>query len=153
MNYQAFPSRTRSSDDSGLGGLALLAISSATEICEAVPELQARGFFAAIGRRMAALESLDGLSDAALLSIRINDFWRALDWGEARLELTDEGIVVQHTNLPRDIAPDPRGHWATMLAGVLEGAYDSWFRTLGSGPALTTTAEWKGDTLELRHGR
>ena len=100
-----------------------------------------------------SLESLDDLSDAALLSMRINDFWRALDWGEAKLELTDEGIIVQHTNLPRGIAPDPRGHWATMLAGVLEGAYDSWFRTLGSGPALTTTAEWKGDTLELRHGR
>lgn len=153
MNFQAMPTQARHREDLGFAGLALLAFSTATEICEAVPELQARGFFAAIGKRIAALEPLDGISDAAVLSMRLNEFWRALDWGEIELVLTSDSIVVHHRDLPRTLAPDPRGHWATMLAGVLEGAYDTWFRVLGSGPALTTHAEWKGDTLELRHGR
>ncbi len=153
MNFQSFRADGQKADNLGLGGLALIALSTSSEICEAVPELQARGFFAALGRRIAALETLEGISDAAALSIRLNEFWFALDWGQIELTLLADGILVRHQGLPRNIAPDPRGHWATMLSGVLEGAYDTWFRTLGSGPSLTTRATWNGDTLELRHGR
>lgn len=153
MKMQAFPTPRQRPDDLGLGGLALMALSTAAEVCEAVPEQQAHGFFVAIGKRMAALEPLDGVNDAAALSMRINTFWHALDWGEIELVLASDGIIVRHRDLPNRIAPDPSGHWAAMLRGVLEGAYDSWFRVLGSGPALKTRAEWKGDTLELRHGR
>ncbi|MEE4451712.1 cellulose biosynthesis protein BcsD [Novosphingobium resinovorum] len=153
MKMQAFPQPRSGPSDHAVGGLALLAISTASEICEAIPEEQAHGFFLAIGRRMAALEPLDGVNDASVLCARINAFWLALDWGEIELAVGRDAIIVRHRDLPTEIAPDRAGHWARMLLGVLEGAYDCWFRVLGSGPALRTTAEWKGDTLELRHGR
>ncbi|AXB75308.1 hypothetical protein [Novosphingobium sp. P6W] len=153
MKMQAFPQSRQGADETAIGGLALMAMSMAAEICEGVPEAQARGFFLAIGRRMADLEPLEGVNDASVLCARINTFWRALDWGEIELAVGKDAIVVRHHDLPSKIAPDPQGHWAAMLLGVLEGAYDNWFRVLGSGPALRTVAEWKGDTLELRHGR
>jgi hypothetical protein len=153
MKMQAFPQPRQGAGEVGVGGLALMAMSMAAEICEGVPEAQARGFFLAIGRRMAELEPLEGVNDASVLCARINAFWQALDWGEIELAVGKEAIIVRHRDLPNRIAPDPQGHWNAMLLGVLEGAYDSWFRVLGSGPTLRTTAEWKGDTLELRHGR
>lgn len=153
MKMQAFPQPRTVPGDFGVGGLALMALATASEVCEGVPEAQARGFFTAIGRRMAALEPLEGVNDASVLCARINAFWQALDWGEVELAMGRDSIVVRHRDLPKRIAEDPEGHWATMLLAVVEGAYDSWFRSMGSGPALRTTAEWKGDTVELRHGR
>jgi hypothetical protein len=153
MKMQAFPQARQGPGGTAVGGLALMAITMAAEVCEGVPPAQAHGFFVAIGRRMAAIEPLEGVNDASVLAARINAFWHALDWGGIELSLGNEAIVVRHGDLPNKIAPDPQGHWHRMLLGVLEGAYDSWFRVLGSGPALTTTAEWKGDTVELRHGR
>ncbi len=153
MKMHAFPQPRHGPDDIGVGGLALMALSTAAEVCEGVPEAQARGFFHAIGKRMAALETLEGVSEASALTGRINAFWRALDWGEVEIVVGDEAISVVHRDLPNRIAADPQEHWATMLLCVLEGAYDSWFRALGSGPALRTMAHWKGDAVELRHGR
>lgn len=153
MRMQAFPRPRSGPDDIGVGGLALLAISTAAEICEAVPENQARGFFLSLGKRMAALEPLEGVTDVGSLTASVNAFWKALDWGHVQIEAGERGFTVLHDDLPNRIAPDPHGHWHTMLCAVLEGAYDSWFRILGSGPALTTRAKWQGDTLELHHGR
>lgn len=153
MKMQAFPQTVSGSSDNAVGGLALLAISTAAEVGEAVPEDQAHGFYVAIGRRMAALEPLEGVNDASVLCARINAFWQTLGWGEIELTLGREAISVRHRDLPIAIVPDRAGLWSRMLQGVLEGAYDSWFRVLGSGPVLKTTAEWKGDVLELRHGR
>ncbi|SFF91922.1 Cellulose synthase subunit D [Novosphingobium sp. CF614] len=153
MKMQAFPQPRHGPGDIGVGGLALMALSTAAEVCEAVPPAQARGFFLAIGKRMASLEPLEGVDDTAALHAKLNAFWQALDWGEVELTVGKEAIIVHHRDLPNRIAPDPQGHWATMLLSVLEGAYDSWFRALGSGPVLRTVAEWKGDVVELRHGR
>lgn len=153
MKMPAFPQARQGDGDTGVGGLALMALSVAAEVSDGVPAEQAHGFFLAIGRRMADLEPLEGVNDTAVLAARINAFWQALDWGVIELVVTTDAIVVVHRDLPNKIAPDPHGHWAAMLRGVLEGAYDCWFRVLGSGPALRTTAVWTGDTLELRHGR
>lgn len=153
MKMQAFPQARQNPGGTGVGGLALLALSTAAEVCDGVPEEQARGFFLAIGRRMAALEPLEGVNDASVLCARINAFWQELDWGEIELAVGKDAIVVRHRELPNRISEDPQGYWSYMLLAVLEGAYDSWFRVLGSGPTLKTYAEWKGDTVELRHGR
>lgn len=153
MKMQAFPQPRPAQGESGYGGLALLSLAMAAEICEGVTEAQAKGFFLAIGKRMAAIEPLEGVSDASVLCARLNAFWQALDWGEIELAVGKDAITVRHHHLPVSVAPDPKGHWAGMLLAVLEGAYDSWFRALGSGPSLRTVAEWKDDTVELRHGR
>lgn len=141
------------SGDMGAGGLAFVAVSVAAEICRGAPADQAHQFFVSIGRRMADFEPFEGEFDLATLRDRFNAFWRALDWGEADVEVGADAIFVIHRHLPDRIAPDPYGCWATMLLGVLEGVYDSWFRALGSGPALKTTARWHGEEVEIRHGR
>ncbi|MGH6744242.1 hypothetical protein EDF58_101993 [Novosphingobium sp. PhB57] len=153
MKLHAFPSPRSEGEQSGAGGLALFAMMAAAEVCEGAPSAQAQGFFAAIGRRMATLEPLEGVSDAAVLCARINGFWQDLGWGEIELAVGDDAIVVHHRNLPKALASDQQGSWNTMLLGLLQGAYDAWFRVLGSGPALHTVAQWQGDVIELRHGR
>lgn len=153
MKMQGFPSPRREPEAMGIGGCALLSLSVAAEVFEAVPEAQARGFFLSVGRRIAALETLEGVTDVAALAARLDGFWQALEWGRVEIEPGSDGFLVRHHGLPRNIAPDPQGHWAAMLAAVLESAYDSWFRALGSGPALHTRARWNGDALELHHGR
>ena len=153
MKMESFPEPWQALDEKGAGGLAVLAMMTAAELYEAVPEAQAKGFFLAIGKRLAELETLDGVNDASALRTRLNAFWNALGWGEAEIVVGDDTIIVHHRGLPKAVAPDRGQHWAKMLQAVLEGAYDSWFRMLGSGPALVTTASWKGDTFELRHGR
>jgi hypothetical protein len=132
---------------------ALLAAALVAELAEVVPAAQRRGFYLAVGRRMAAAEALDGVEDLAQLAARVNAFWRASGWGEAEIAVDRDGIVVLHHNPPSPAGDTPVGPWLGMLIAVLEGAYDAWFRRLGSGPTLQTRAEWKGDTIELRHGR
>ena len=154
MKMNAFPQSSQSNaGEIGVGGLALLALSTAAEVYDGVPEEQARGFYLAVGRRMAALEPLDGVNDASVLAARINAFWQALDWGQIEIVVGKEAILVRHHDLPTKVAPDTDRYWKFMLIAVLEGAYDSWFRVLGSGPSLRTTSEWKGDAIEFRHGR
>lgn len=132
---------------------ASLVAALAAELAETVPAAQRRGFYLALGRRIAAAEMLDGVEDASQLSWRVNAFWSAMGWGEADVEIEHDAILVHH----RDAPPAPEhvssGPWLGMLLAVLEGAYDTWFRRLGSGPTLHTRAEWKGDVVELRHGR
>ena len=153
MKLHAFPSPRSEGEQSGAGGLALFAMMAAAEVCESAPATQAQAFFSAIGRRMASLEPLEGVSDAAVLAARINGFWQDLGWGEIQLAVGDDAIVVHHRSLPKALTADQQHNWNTMLLGLLQGAYDAWFRVLGSGPALHTVAQWQGDMVELRHGR
>ena len=153
MKFQSFPPPKHENDVTGLGGIALLATVTAAEIGESAPPAQARAFFSAIGKRIAALVPLEDVNDVSVLETRINAYWRDLDWGSIELVVGEDAIVVRHTQLPEPVVPDLRHAWQAMLLGVLEGAYDAWFRALGSGPALTTKAQWKDDLLEVRHGR
>lgn len=132
---------------------ASLAAALVAELAEAVPAPQRHGFYLAVGRRMAAGETLDGVDDLTQLARRVNAFWQASGWGEAAVEIEHDAILVLHRHAPSPPHDTPAGPWLGMLLAVLEGAYDAWFRGLGSGPTLHTRAEWKGDTVELRHGR
>lgn len=133
--------------------LAPVVAALAAELAETVPAAQRRGFYLTLGKRIAAAETLDGVEDATQLAWRVNAFWSAMGWGEAEMAIEPVAIVVHHRGAP----PAPAGlaseAWRDMLLALLEGAYDAWFRRLGSGPSLQTTAAWKGDTVELRHGR
>lgn len=134
-------------------GYVLLAQMTAAELFEAIPSRQARGFFVAIGRRMAALQALDGVKDAVVLRGRVNSFWSTLGWGEADISLQSDAIIVEHRCAPVLVGHDKGEHWPVVVLALLEGAYDHWFREMGSGPTLKTIAGWKGEIVELRHGR
>lgn len=154
---QAFHAPARGGFGTGrqdfLPGLCLLAALTAGEVGEALPAAQARGFYLAVGRRMAALEKLEGVADLADLCGRANAFWQALGWGAVEIEAGESAIVVHHHHAPLAIPGCEGPHWRAALGALLEGAWDSWFRALGSGQGLTTRAQWQGDCLELSHGR
>ncbi|EQB14531.1 hypothetical protein L288_01425 [Sphingobium quisquiliarum P25] len=135
-------------------GLALLTALTAAEIWSTASTAQARAFFGAVGRRLAALEPMDAAVDLPLLATRANKLWAALDWGHVIFCMEEDGIAIRHQGLPHAIDGDVDGHWPELIAAVLEGVYDSWFRELGSGPALVTRAmDFNGGVLDLWHGR
>ena len=152
MRLEAFQTPRIERSQDAMAGLAAMAAMVVMELSETVTPGQARGFFNVIGKRLAALEPLNDVSGAAALSARINGFWSALDWGEAEIVLQSDAICVRHRHAPRDTPLVEAGRWPMILLAVLEGAYDAWFRDLGSGPALKTVAEWDGDVVEIRHG-
>ena len=137
----------------GAASHAMLAAALVSELADAVPPAQRRGFYLEVGRRMASSETLDGVDDLTQLAQRVNGFWRTLGWGEAEVAIDRTAIVVLHRDAPPPPADMAAGPWLGMLLAVLEGAYDAWFRRLGSGPTLHTRADWEGDIVELRHGR
>jgi hypothetical protein len=134
-------------------GLALLASAMAAEImAEARPE-QVHGFYVAAGRRLAAQVDLADSRDLDAVADRINALWTQCGWGQARLSATDTGIRIVHRGAPPSLEGDAAGHWPSLFSALLEGAYDAWFRQLGSGPALTTRLVRRdSDLVELHHG-
>ncbi|WP_257558332.1 cellulose biosynthesis protein BcsD [Sphingobium sp. CFD-2] len=138
----------------GAKGLALLMALTLAEVQASASLEQARGFYLAVGRRLAALEPVDHVADLSALGVRLNTLWTALDWGRVIFCMEDEGIAIRHEGLPERIDMDEDGSWPEPLGTVLEGAYDSWFRALGSGEALRTSrVALSGGTLDLWHGR
>ena len=134
-------------------GSFVLAAITAAELSEVATPAQVHGFFVATGRRIAAAEPLEGTNDIAELSARINAVWQSLGWGEAEVAFEADAICVSHRGLPVELADGAHGCWRSLALAVLEGAYDGWFRALGSGAALRTAAAWRGEVIELRHGR
>jgi len=130
-----------------------LLVAMIAEVSESATEEQRDGFFAAIGARIAAMTSVADIEDGELLGRRMNDLWDALGWGDVRLEFHDEGIDILHRNLPTSIDRNDEGLWTQVAPAILTGAYETWFRSLGSGPNLTTRILRQGaGFVELRHG-
>lgn len=132
-------------------GSAVLSAALIAKIREITSEDEAQGFFVAIGRRIAARLSMDGAENAQDIAARINGFWDEMGWGEAVLQFDDEGVDILHRNLSQRSGLDDHG--SETMGHVLQGAYDSWFRSLGSGPRLRTrVTQLSEGTIELRHG-
>lgn len=134
-------------------GLAVLTALTAAEIFGEAGAAQAQGFYTAIGRRLAATVDLHAVRDLDGLSDRVNSVWGACGLGHVRIRTAESGIRVTHRGAPATIEGDSAGHWAALFPALLEGAYDAWFRQLGSGPALVTRiVRHDGDLIELHHG-
>ncbi len=123
------------------------------EVSEGATDEQARGFFNAVGTRLAAMLPLAEVDDADELVAQMNGLWDALGLGRVGLELDDEGIDIIHSDLPVVLDAGDDGLWMKAAPHILEGAYESWFRSLGSGATLTTRLTRAAPGLvELRHG-
>lgn len=163
MKMQSFPQDTDHATNGMAAGLAAFVAAAASEAFGAVPAEQVMSFYRAVGGRLAGFETLEGVHDVAGLSMRVNTFWQQLGWGEADFAVGEDAITVRHRGgllaLPVPaVALSSHGdevaqQWRAVMEATLEGAYDTWFRMLGSGPTLRTVASWKSDILELRHGR
>lgn len=113
---------------------------------------QARKFFGALGERIAAMQPVDDIEDLNMLCERINLLWAHLGWGTVDMTLNDGGIDLRHEDVPAMPASLDDGHWWPAVGAILEGAYDHWFRCLGSCAKLHTRViqQTEGD-FELRH--
>ncbi|BBC71894.1 conserved hypothetical protein [Altererythrobacter sp. B11] len=133
--------------------LAILGRLMLEEIAGCGTAEQCRGLLVAIGRRLAGLLPVANEAELAVLAERINGFWATLKWGSVGFELDDEGIDIIHRGLPppeRDQLQD----WGELLPPVLEGAYDHWFRQMGSDSTRlhTRVIRTAAGQVELRHG-
>ncbi|GMM61629.1 cellulose biosynthesis protein BcsD [Novosphingobium pituita] len=134
-------------------GASFLVAMIARELASAATPDQHHGFFTAVGRRIAAVVALGDVEDLGTMTTRINALWAALGWGSAVVTVEDSAILVRHDGLYPESDAQMADPWRTLLPPLMEGTYDTWFRMMGSGQSLTTTAHWKGHTLEIRHGR
>lgn len=133
--------------------LELLVALIAAEIFETASADQAEGFFNAIGRRLASMVVMDDVRDLGDMETRANMLWRAMDWGEVRMEAREDGIKLRHLGLPRGWNSDVDGHWPAALRALLTSCYHSWFVALGSGPDLRThLVHASPEEIELHHG-
>ena len=138
----------------GIRSLALLQIEMFAELFEGASAAQARGFLLRIGARLAALSPLPADAESAeVLTAAMNALWDALDWGAATIVLDEDGIDIVHAGMPLTLTGDEAGTWQAGALCILEGAYDSWFRAMGSSPELTTRViHHAAGRIELRHG-
>ena len=124
------------------------------EVSGGATAAQRRAFFRAAGARIAAAHPLVKVSDLAGLAQSANRLWDEYGCGQASFVMTDDGILITHTNLLQNIAPTLGEETEHTLSPLLEGVYDAWLRSLGSGPALTTRTLWWSNTeARLKHGR
>lgn len=152
-DFPGDPSAAPADGQAGDYGLAVLVAMSGAEILESASRAETCGFYAAVGRRIATLIDVAGVSDLDVLAHRINALMGLLGWGRANLEFDETGILVRHRGAPQALEADLAGIWPLLLPALLEGAYDAWFRALGSGPALVTRVlRHDGDRIELHHG-
>jgi hypothetical protein len=137
----------RSASSLFLGGIV-------AEVSAGATAGQRRAFFRAVGARIAASHPLVGVNDLAGLTVSVNMLWTEYGCGQVSFALADDGILITHTNLLQNIAPIFGEATEETLSPLLEGAYDAWLRSLGSGVALTTrTLGWSNTEARLKHGR
>ena len=133
---------------------SLLLGSIVAEVGGGATTAQRRAFFRAVGAWIAGAHPVGDVQDIAALAASINRLWREHDCGEVRFELADDGLLITHTGFARRLAPILGGATEHTLRPLLEGAYDAWLHTLGSGANLTTRTLWWSDTeARLKHGR
>lgn len=130
----------------------LTAMTAAEIFAEAGPDA-AHGFYLAVGRRVAAMVDLSDVDDINVLAERVNALWSACGYGQAQFQAVETGIKIVQNGTPLTIHSDQDDNWRALFPALIEGAYDTWFRQLGSAMSLTTTiTRYEGDVIELHHG-
>jgi hypothetical protein len=127
-------------------GLVLRQLDAATT------EGERAGFLKAVGADLAAGFPVGDGADLGALQERINGVWQQLDMGEARISLSDDAILIRHSLAGIGPAREHQA-WLAAIPAVAEGAYDAWFRALGSGTRLRTHVVTRSaEMIEYRHG-
>jgi hypothetical protein len=143
----AFPTRhfgSRIGRDCGAGGF---------EIFANADKSQAKGFFRAVGKRLAEQNPIPAMRDLRELQGAVNAVWGRLGLGEADITLDLQGVLINHHDAPAAIPNDPEFNWGDALASLLVGAYDGWMRAMGSPDALVTrVVSYSANSIEIRHG-
>jgi len=122
------------------------------EVRETAQPDEELAFHHSIGFQLAARYPLQPTGNLEAVEAELNDVFQQLGLGTVRLSVAKDGIHIRHRLLPVD-GLEQDGAWRAVLPRVLQGAYDAWLRSLGSGPKLhTTIVSNDGFTFEFRHG-
>ena len=87
----------------------------------ATPE-QLDMFLASVGRRLAGLDPLTGLSDVEEIESAVNALWHELGWGHVIFDLDDGGIDIMHKNPPTSAGQEDGIPWDVIMPALLQGA-------------------------------
>ena len=137
-----------------VGAASLLLGGIVGEVAAGGTTAQRRAFFRAVGARIAAAHPVGDAQDIGALAESINRLWRQHDCGEVRFELAPDGLLITHMGFARSLSAILGGATEQVLRPILEGAYDAWRHTLGSGANLPTRTLWWSDAeARLKHGR
>lgn len=132
---------------------ALLLSGIAAEVGATAPRAQQAAFYRAVGARIAAAHPVDMVDDLAALAAAVNRVWLEYGCGQARFEMAADGIVITHGGAVRNLAPVLGQATEGMMRPLLEGVYDAWLRSLGSGRDVATwTLWWSEGEVRLKHG-
>ncbi|WP_425490419.1 cellulose biosynthesis protein BcsD [Novosphingobium hassiacum] len=133
-------------------GVPLILSMIVAELGDAASAKQIAGFGFALGQRLAARLQLDLVTDLSDLEMQVNRLWSDLDLGQGRLYADEAALVVEHD--PGLLRPDVLSPAARpFLLELLRGTFDACFRALGSSPGIQTSANWREQVIELRHGK
>ncbi len=133
-------------------GVPLILSVMVAELGDSASAQQIAGFGFALGQRLAARLQFDQVTDLSDLEAQVNRLWADLDLGQCRLHADDAALIVEHD--PGLLRPDVLSPAARpFLVELLRGTFDASFRALGSSPGIHTTATWREQVIELRHGQ
>lgn len=115
---------------------------------------QTEAFLNAVGRRFASENPISSNPSRNRLTLEglmraMNERWSAFDAGTVSITSSTDGYAIDH------VFADPNaGRLGRLMGPFLEGCYDGWMRSLGSGPALRTlrTAQTAAH-VQFWHGR
>lgn len=124
----------------------------AGEFTEQLPAEDLRALWRRIGERFAAATPLGDCQTLDDLEAAINRIWAQLNWGWVRIDDQGDALAIRHHCAPLRAAFGAQAlPWS---AGYLEGAYQSWFSSLGIDPGLhIRQAPEVLDALEFRLAR
>jgi hypothetical protein len=134
------------------GCLGLLLNLFLDEVRANATEEEELAFYRETGLRMAKRYPISGHGDAAVLERDLNLIFEETGFGSAQVSVADDALHIRHMMPPlSDLGGDQP--WRFVFSALLEGAYDAWLRSLGSGPRLhTTISSAHDDVIEFRHG-
>lgn len=122
------------------------------EVTSSATREQMDMFLASVGRRLAALDPLTGLSDVEEIEGAVNALWHQLGWGHVIFDLDDGGIDIMHRNPPTSVGQNGGIPWDVIMPPLLQGAYAAWFHALSGNDALRTViTKCEPGLIELRH--
>lgn len=121
------------------------------EIRSTANEEEEQQFLRAVGAGLAHRFPIVANGGVSMLENDLNLIFSELGLGSSHISVTEDGLRILHRFdcVEMDREPVLRA----VLPAMLEGAYDAWLRTLGSGPQLRTILiALADDGIELRHG-
>ncbi|RLK44706.1 cellulose biosynthesis protein BcsD [Cupriavidus plantarum] len=124
------------------------------ELVGQLNEAGAREFMARMGARFAQRFDLGPCNSLAELERAIAQIWLDVDWGWTGIEDNGDALVIRHHCAPlRTAFGESSDAWS---GAFLQGAYQHWFRMLGSSDTLQVSQQSDVDatgSVEFRFGR